>query len=131
MSIGRSARSTIIDLFTTLILEYLVDGRSIKLQQHSSPKIMFKYLILTSVVIATSLLGATQSMAEITESKNMNTSVTSGADTVDFSNLDRSPEAIEREQKLNDLRNQNALEEQLEWRRKYGDLAPSRQRPSL
>jgi hypothetical protein len=92
---------------------------------------MLKYLTLISIVLATSLFGAIRSLAEATESKNLNISVTPGADTVDFSNLDRSPESIEREQKLNDLRKQNALEAQLEWRRKYGDLAPSRQQPSL
>jgi hypothetical protein len=92
---------------------------------------MFKYLTLISLVLATTLFGATRSIAETTESKNLNVSVTPAADTVDFSNLDRSPEAIERERKLNDFRKQDALEAQLEWRRKYGDLAPSRQQPSL
>lgn len=40
----------------------------------------------------------------------------------------RSPEALERQQARERLRRRAARRRQLEWRRKYGDLAPSRQR---
>jgi hypothetical protein len=40
----------------------------------------------------------------------------------------RSPEAIERQRERERLRLRQARRRQLEWRRKYGDLAPSRQR---
>jgi hypothetical protein len=40
----------------------------------------------------------------------------------------RSPEAIERQRQRQRLRRREARRRQLEWRRKYGDLAPSRQR---
>ncbi len=40
----------------------------------------------------------------------------------------RSPEAIERQRERERLRRRAARRRQLEWRRKYGDLAPSYQR---
>lgn len=40
----------------------------------------------------------------------------------------RSPEALERQRERERLRRRAARRRQLEWRRKYGDLAPSRQR---
>lgn len=40
----------------------------------------------------------------------------------------RSPEAIERQRERERLRRREARRRQLNWRRKYGDLAPSYQR---
>ena len=40
----------------------------------------------------------------------------------------RSPEALDRQRQRERQRLRQARRRQLEWRRKYGDLAPSRQR---
>ncbi len=93
---------------------------------------MFKYS--KSIVTFLSLLSAiyaTSSLAEMAESTSQNRTATQQSDTVNSPKSERTPEEIERERESGNIRKQNAFEEQLEWRRKYGDLAPSRQRPAL
>jgi hypothetical protein len=93
---------------------------------------MFKYsMSIIAFLSVFSAICATRSLAEIAESTSQNRTATQQSDTVNLPNLNRSPEEIERERERGNVRKQNAREEQLEWRRKYGDLAPSRQRPAL
>ncbi len=74
------------------------------------------------------VLQPTRSMAEIAELNRSNNNVTQQSAPIDPPIGQRTPESIERERERVKVRQQNALEEQLEWRRRYGDLAPSRQR---
>jgi hypothetical protein len=92
---------------------------------------MFKYSLILMLSIALPLVQATGTMAEVAETNIPNRTATQQSDSINFSDLDGSPEAIERERELGNIRKQKALEQQLEWRRKYGDLAPSRQNPAL
>jgi hypothetical protein len=91
---------------------------------------MFKPTALIFICLSVlPVFQATRSLAEISESNPPTQSANQQSDTVNSRMMQRSPEAIEREQARVKERRQDAREEQLEWRRKYGDLAPSRQRP--
>ena len=93
---------------------------------------MFKFTTL--VIFCLSVLSVFQplsSKAEIAESNRNNSNVTRQPDDSIQAppTVQRSPEALERERYKAVNRQLDAREKQLEWRRKYGDLSPSRQSP--
>ncbi len=93
---------------------------------------MFKTTVLIFICLSVlPVFQANRSLAEISESNPPTQTADRQTDTINSPMMQRSPEAIEREQARMKERQQDAREEQLEWRRKYGDLAPSRQRPAL
>jgi hypothetical protein len=90
---------------------------------------MFKSTTLLLFLLALlPVLQPTRSMAQTAEPNRSNNNVTQQSDPIDPPTEQRTPESIERERERTRIRQQTALEEQLEWRRRYGDLAPSRQR---
>ncbi len=89
---------------------------------------MFKpILIAICCAAALPLVHSTSAIAQSRTAPN-----TRSADTVGRSQtMQRSPESIERARERAKIRQRQTRRRQLEWRRRYGDLAPSRQQPPL
>ena len=86
---------------------------------------MFKPVAITiAYLAAVPMFSPTLAMAQ-----DRSSTMTRPSDVVSQSSTyQRSPESLERQRVRKRLRQREARRRQLEWRRKYGDLAPSRQR---
>ncbi len=87
--------------------------------------------MLKSVVLAICCLAAAPAILPHRAMAQSDSSVIQSTDPVIQSPKQRSPESIERRREREQIRQREAFRAQLEWRRKYGDLAPSRQSPSF
>ncbi len=85
---------------------------------------MFKYVAIAVVCLTmVPVIHPSQAIAEPDSS-----AVNRRSDFTAQSTMRQSPESAERQRLREKLRRQQARRRQLEWRRRYGDLAPSRQR---
>ncbi len=85
---------------------------------------MFKYVAIAAICLATvPVIYPNQAMADPDSS-----TINRRSDLTAQSTMRQSPESAERQRLREKLRRQQARRRQLEWRRRYGDLAPSRQR---
>ena len=85
---------------------------------------MLKYVAIAVVCLATvPVIYPQQAMAEPDSSAVNRFSAIAAQST-----MRGSPESIERQRLREKIRQRQARRKQLEWRRRYGDLAPSRQR---
>jgi hypothetical protein len=85
---------------------------------------MFKYVAIAVVCLTTvPVIHPHQAIAEPDSN-----SVDRRSDLIAQSTMRRSPESLERQRLRERLRRRQARRQQIEWRRRYGDLAPSRQR---
>jgi hypothetical protein len=90
---------------------------------------MFKSTtLLLFVLTLLPVIQPSRSIAQTVEPNPSNNNVTQQSDPIAPPTGQRTPESIEREQERTKIRQRTAFEQQLEWRRRYGDLAPSRQR---
>ncbi len=86
---------------------------------------MFKPVVITiAYLAAVPMLSPTLAMAQ-----DRSSTMTRPSDVVSQSSTyQRSPESLERQRVRERLRRRASRRRQLEWRRRHGDLAPSRQR---